>query len=455
LAFVVFAGQSNTGGAFMTGSTLTQPWTTDPLTRIWNPNSGAWDLLQPGVNTGYGGQEQAWAGEVEFAREFRARFPSEPLNILKVAEGGTGLAVDPVQWHYDWSPTSRDELFDRVADRIAAAGAALGGARPTAVFFGQGEEDASHAETGPNYGAALRQFVAAVRETWMHDPNGKVGFFEIGTNWPYADQVRAGEVAVDQADPNADSFDTAGLPMQNDSQHYAAAGFDAVGAGFFRLYANWTGGGQPPPSGGGQINGTDGPDSLVGGPGADSIGGGGGQDVLRGGEGNDRMSGGDAFDDLNGNQGDDTLAGDAGGDWVVGGKDQDLLFGDDGEDIVYGNLGADTCDGGAGADIVRGGQGDDMVSGGAGADWIAGDRGDDTLTGGSGADTFHSFNEAGLDVVRDFSQSEGDRVLLLSGTTYTVSQVGADTVLQLGGGARMVLQGVQMSSLTDGWITVG
>ena len=36
------------------------------------------------------------------------------------------------------------------------------------------------------------------------------------------------------------------------------------------------------------------------------------------------------------------------------------------------------------------------------------------------------------------------------GTTYTVSQVGADTVIDMGGGNQMILVGVQMSSLPDG-----
>ena len=52
----------------------------------------------------------------------------------------------------------------------------------------------------------------------------------------------------------------------------------------------------------------------------------------------------------------------------------------------------------------------------------------------------------------DFHISEGDRVMLDPGTTYTVSQMGADTVIDMGGGHQMILVGVQMSSLPDGWI---
>jgi Ca2+-binding RTX toxin-like protein len=136
----------------------------------------------------------------------------------------------------------------------------------------------------------------------------------------------------------------------------------------------------------------------------------------------------------------------------VGGKDNDLLFGDDGTDIVWGNLGNDTCDGGNGDDQCRGGQGDDSVSGGAGNDFISGDRGSDTVTGGAGADLFHTFSGAGLDRVLDFHLSEGDRVMLDPGTVFSVTQVGSDTVVDMGNGDQMILVGVQMSTLTPGWI---
>jgi Ca2+-binding RTX toxin-like protein len=173
---------------------------------------------------------------------------------------------------------------------------------------------------------------------------------------------------------------------------------------------------------------------------------------LRGDEGNDSIQGGAAFDDINGNMGNDTAHGGEGDDWVVGGKDDDALFGDDGGDIVYGNLGNDTCDGGSGNDLIRGGQGDDVLTGGTGNDWLSGDRGSDTVTGGAGADIFHTFNGAGLDVVTDFSSAEGDRVQLDAGTTFTLKQVGADTVIDLGSGEQMILKNVALASLPADWI---
>ena len=110
------------------------------------------------------------------------------------------------------------------------------------------------------------------------------------------------------------------------------------------------------------------------------------------------------------------------------------------------------ADVGEGADVLRGGQDNDIMYGEAGDDWLSGDRGDDTIWGGSGADSFHSWGAADLDRVMDFNRAEGDRVLVSEGATYSFAQVGADVVINIGGGAQMVLVGVNATSLTDGWI---
>lgn len=176
--------------------------------------------------------------------------------------------------------------------------------------------------------------------------------------------------------------------------------------------------------------------------------------LVSGQEGADTLLGGAGFDNLQGNTGNDSESGGAGDDFVVGGKDDDILLGDAGRDVVYGNVGADTCDGGEGNDIARGGQDNDIVRGGPGDDFVSGDKGDDTVTGGLGADVFHSFGEAGLDRVTDFSAAQGDRVQLDPGTQYAVAQVGPDTVITMTGGGQMILVGVTQSALPNGWIFV-
>ncbi len=453
MVFVVFAGQSNIGGYGMTAAGRSQPWTVDSSIQIWNEAGGRWEAMQVGVNTGYGQSPDAWGPEVQFALDFKARFPSETLHIVKSAHGGTPLQQDTVQWHYDWSPESADELFDRTAAVITQAGAALGGAKPTAVFWGQGEEDANYAGAAAGYQTNLSALLTAIRAEWMGDAAGKVGFFRIGTGPAYADQVRAGELEVDRQDGNAESFDSTFFSRQSDALHLAASGHDMSGSSFFQLYAGWRGAGSAG-QGGQALNGSPGPDTLIGGAAADSIAGSWGEDFLRGGEGADLMSGGDGFDDMHGNQGNDTLAGDEGGDWVVGGKDDDRLFGGGGADVVLGNLGRDFTDGEDGNDVVRGGQDDDFVFGGAGDDWLSGDRGSDSVTGGPGADIFNFFSEAGLDRITDFSRAEGDRVRVEGGVQWTLAQEGADVVVQVGDG-RMVLANLTLASLGDGWISAG
>ncbi len=203
--------------------------------------------------------------------------------------------------------------------------------------------------------------------------------------------------------------------------------------------------------------------SISGGAGSDSISGSTGDDTvdggsagaagnyLRGDDGNDSLLGAGNFDDANGNMGNDTVSTGAGDDYCVGGKDLDLLFGGAGQDYVYGNLGDDTANGDDGNDTVRGGQGNDTLAGGSGDDFVSGDKGDDTMTGGAGADLFHTFSDAGIDRVLDFSVAQGDRVLLDPGTTFTVQQVGGDTVIMMSAG-QMVLVGVQMSTFPPGTI---
>ena len=213
------------------------------------------------------------------------------------------------------------------------------------------------------------------------------------------------------------------------------------------------------------LRGYAGNDTIDGGGGFDYLYGGLGDDVIvsgtnhgfgdsfiRGEEGDDSIVGGIQFDDLNGNAGRDTIQGREGADWVVGGKDADLLYGDAGNDLIYGNMGADTGVGGDGADTLRGGQDNDFLIGDDGDDFLSGDRGSDVLSGGAGADTFNTFAGAGRDFVSDFSAAEGDHVRIEGPASFTVSQVGADTVVDLGGGDAVVLVGVQLSTLPPGTI---
>jgi hypothetical protein len=212
------------------------------------------------------------------------------------------------------------------------------------------------------------------------------------------------------------------------------------------------------------VHGNAGNDTVNGDMGQDVVYGGQGEDQLFGGADEDLMFGDLGADILQGNTGADTLDGGAGADTVYGGQDQDvvlggddndLLFGDLGDDYVQGNAGADTLHGGAGNDLLHGGRDDDVLLGGEGDDWLSGDLGDDVLAGGAGADVFMVLAGGGVDRVLDFNAAEGDRVYIDPKTAYTTLQQGGDTVIDLGGGHRMILADVQLASLGDGWILGG
>lgn len=203
------------------------------------------------------------------------------------------------------------------------------------------------------------------------------------------------------------------------------------------------------------ISGTSNREDIFSGAGNDTVFAGEGDDYVRGQAGHDILYGGAGFDNISGNTGRDTVYGGEGGDWVVGGKDSDQLHGEVGADVVYGNLGDDSVNGGDGNDWVRGGQGDDVLQAGAGNDWVSGDLGADTIYGGTGADVFHTWGAAGLDLVKDFSRADGDRVLLDVGTLYSLVQTGSDLIINMTGGGQMVLENTMLNSLSGDWIYFG
>lgn len=202
------------------------------------------------------------------------------------------------------------------------------------------------------------------------------------------------------------------------------------------------------------LAGKGGADRMFGGDGEDSLNGGEGRNYLRGDAGEDVLRGGAQHDDLNGNMGRDTLDSGAGDDWVRGGKDDDLVQAGAGNDLAFGDLGDDVVGGGDGDDQVFGGAGRDLLRGDAGRDTLNGDAGNDTLDGGIGGDVFVLAAGGGTDRVLDFDadEIEGDVVRITAGETYEVAQVGADTVITLGSGDQMILAGVTLSTLPQGWI---
>ncbi|MBN9220248.1 MAG: hypothetical protein J0I79_20070 [Mesorhizobium sp.] len=133
------------------------------------------------------------------------------------------------------------------------------------------------------------------------------------------------------------------------------------------------------------------------------------------------------------------LAGKNATDAVALGRD-DLVNAGDGDDIVYGGYGSDTLNGQNGNDTLAGGAGNgDVLTGGAGADTFIFHFGDgaDTITDLSLATTGEHISIGAFAGVDDFSDLAG-----------LMSQVGADTVIDFGGGDTLTLTGITATDLT-------
>jgi Ca2+-binding RTX toxin-like protein len=183
------------------------------------------------------------------------------------------------------------------------------------------------------------------------------------------------------------------------------------------------------------INGTRGPDVIVGGRGPNTIHGGGGNDVICGGYGRDRIYGGRGKDTIDGKKDADLVHGGRGSDEVDGGASRDRVFGDSGNDTVRGGPGD--------RDFVEGGLGDDDIFGGGGNfDVLVGGVGRDLVDGGPGGSDIASYMSAAgpVDVNLDSGTVSGAEQERLVGvedvlTAPVTTPGGLGVQIQLGRGA--------------------
>jgi len=282
VTLVVVAGQSNALGwsdIHLIAPELQGP---QPQVQIWNAQTGAFEIMEAGVNTG----DQEWPGqaglEVAFAHAWAADHPGETLYIVKSALSSTGLANDPGE--PDWSPSS-GELFAVTNERVQAAQAASGQS-VSAVLWMQGEQDSVDWVKASQYEANLTGLVAAMRSAWDDAPFTVIIGRITDAGEPFAQMVRDAQDAVGRADPLVIVVDTDGLTMREDNLHYDTAGLASLGRAFWATLES----GSPPagPSPQGQvITSNSYPDQLVGGGGDDTLNAGPAQDTLTGNGGAD------------------------------------------------------------------------------------------------------------------------------------------------------------------------
>jgi Ca2+-binding RTX toxin-like protein len=169
---------------------------------------------------------------------------------------------------------------------------------------------------------------------------------------------------------------------------------------------------------------------------------------------------------IHGNSLDNELHGQLGPDSISGGGGNDTLLGKDNNDELKGNGGADFLDGGSGndklfgskgGDILEGGTGNDKLFGGKGGDTLEGGSGNDNLNGGSGNDLFVFSGDFGADRISHFVAGAGTQdviqlLTILGFDEFTdiqaaASQMGVDTLIDLGGGNQITLMGVLANDL--------
>nr|WP_286209090.1 Ig-like domain-containing protein [Azospirillum sp. A1-3] len=209
------------------------------------------------------------------------------------------------------------------------------------------------------------------------------------------------------------------------------------------------------------LYGDDGNDTVKGGEDNDMLYGGGdndlvvgntGQDVLFGNMGQDTLYGGRDNDELHGGRDSDQLFGDNESDQLFGEQGDDALFGNTGQDVLFGNMGQDTLYGGRDSDELHGGRDDDWLFGDNGNDTLWGDLGADTLSGGAGTDLFAFAAGSGRDVITDFNASEGDRIGLTAGRTYSIrADTAGNAVIVFTQDDEVTLKGIATSQVSAAW----
>jgi Ca2+-binding RTX toxin-like protein len=224
-----------------------------------------------------------------------------------------------------------------------------------------------------------------------------------------------------------------------------------------------------------QIIGSNFNDVLSGGHGINCIDGMGGNDLIFGNNGDDLLRGGDGDDTFffSANDGDDRMLGGNGWDILdysnlagvvqvnqlagttTGTANNDILL--DTFEQVIGTAFGDVLSGGHGINSLNGGGGDDQIFANGGDDWVRGGTGSDTITLGPGNDVFSFWQGDGSDTVTDFVGGAGasdviDLQFKPSVVNYAqvqgaMSQVGADTVINFGGGDVITLLNVNLAAL--------
>lgn len=194
----------------------------------------------------------------------------------------------------------------------------------------------------------------------------------------------------------------------------------------------------------------------------------------------------------------DTLDAGAGNDIVLGLAGNDTILGGDGNDLIHGGDGDDLLDGGAGNDVIYGGWGADQLTGGGGNDQLYGEWGGDTYVyqpghgeiiidddhrvlqwhgiegsfGGTIVDDAPNilsfgpgirpedlrYSEQNGDLVIEFANQPGDRVILRGYEPGRATQTRSVDIIRFDDGTEIVAGNIELTGRTEvgsdegGWL---
>lgn len=185
---VILAGQSNATGYGLVADLPSRLLHPSTGTRIYATGevaparSGVLGVL----DSGYGGSLDLVGPELALGVRLEALRPSDDWVIAKHTVPGTTLTVD-------WNPVTGSAYADMLT-MVAAALAAAGGSVAGLVWM-QGESDTLMRDDAEQYGAELRAFLTALKaDLGLGAIPVVVGLVQWNAAWPFARQVRMGQV---------------------------------------------------------------------------------------------------------------------------------------------------------------------------------------------------------------------------------------------------------------------
>ena len=209
-----------------------------------------------------------------------------------------------------------------------------------------------------------------------------------------------------------------------------------------------------------------------------------GDDVLYGTRNGDILEAGDGNDIALGLVGDDTIFGGEGNDLILGGDGDDVLEGNAGDDVVRGGWGSDQLAGGTGRDELYGEWGGDNYAYQSGhgeviidddhrvINWGGGEGGYDGGEGGTTVDDAANilnfgpgirpedlyYSERNGDLVIEFANQPGDRVILRGYMPERATQTRSVDIIRFADGAEIMAESIEPTGKTEmtgdegGWL---